>query len=123
MTLHPERNLRPALAILVLAAIAPQIAERLRTGFPLPAGYGAAGDARRTQRIPGLAREAVGELSAGAEGSWVKECSDGGAYGYELHLIEGERSSIVRIGPDGTAIPARTRGAAPVPASPADAAE
>jgi hypothetical protein len=113
MTFHSEGYAGPCLFLLALAAIAPSVADRLRTNFPLPAGYGAEGDRRRVNPGPAFLRPAVEELSAAADGSWVKETVEDGAWVYELHLDKGGTSSVVRLNSDGRVI--RPEGPEPDP--------
>jgi hypothetical protein len=81
MTSHLERYGGPGLLLLVLAAISPSAVDRLRTGLPLPAGYGAEGVRRRASPIPALIRPTVEDLATGAGGGGgVKGCVEDGEW-------------------------------------------
>jgi hypothetical protein len=105
MTFHLKQYIGPCLFLLALAAIAPSVADRLRTRFPLPAGYGAEGDRRRANPVPALVRPTVENLSAGSEGSWVGECVEDGAWVYELHVSRDGKESLIRLSSNGSVIP------------------
>jgi hypothetical protein len=109
MTSHLERYGGFCLFLLVLALVAPSVADRARTRFPLPAGYGAEGDRRRANPIPALVRPTVENLSAGSEGSWVRECVEDGAWVYELHISRDGKEPLIRLSSNGTVIPPEPR--------------
>ncbi len=101
MTQFITRNIRLGLSILVFAAVLPAGAEWLQEKCKLPAGYGAEGDRQRAVRMPGAVRNTVKKLSAGSEGSWLKESSTAGGWGYELHLYNDGESSVIQLSPSG----------------------
>ncbi len=105
MTSHPKRYIGLCCVLLVLAAVAPPVADWVRAESRLPPGYGAEGDRWRGTHMPGPVRATVGERSAGAEASWVKETVEGGAWVYELHVLTGGNWSVVRIAPSGAVLP------------------
>lgn len=115
MSFHPERYIRPSFLILACAVIAPSAANWLRTASHLPAGYGAEGDRRRASPIPALVRPAVEDLSAGSEGSWVKEGVAGEAWVYDLHLCRGGKESVIRLTAHGNVIPPNAPDSEPEP--------
>jgi hypothetical protein len=121
MLFHPGRYAGPCLFLLALAAVAPSVADQLRTRVPLPAGYGAEGDRRRANPVPALVRPAVEELSAGADGVWVRETVEDGAWVYELHLDRGGTSSVIRLGSDGRSIRAEEPEPEPKPVATTEA--
>jgi hypothetical protein len=47
----------------------------------------------------------VKKLSAGSEGSWVKECVEDGGWVYKLHVYTGGKSSVIWITANGSVIP------------------
>lgn len=104
MTTHPGRYIGLCLLLLTFSAVAPTAAEWVRTKVRLPAGYGAAGDRRQANPIPALIRQTVDELTAGVDGSGVKECVKGGAWVYEVHLVKNDQSSVIRLSSNGYAI-------------------
>jgi CheY-like chemotaxis protein len=57
------------------------------------------------KRLRAAVRKAVDQLSAGAEGSWVQERVEGGTWVYDLHLLKGDTSSVIRLAVDGRVIP------------------
>lgn len=105
MTSHLKRFAGPCLLLVVLTLIAPSVANQLRAGFPLPAGYGAEGDRQRANHMPALIRPTVDELSAESEGSWVRERVQDGAWLYELHTSRDGKESVVRLSSNGIVTP------------------
>lgn len=109
MICNPGRYLRPCCLVLVLCVTARPAVDWVRTKAQLPAGYGAEGDRRRANRIPALVRPTVEKLSAGAEGSWVMETVEDGAWVYVLHLTRNGASSVTRLSSNGHVIQPEVR--------------
>lgn len=110
---HIKRHTGIICSILVLCVAASPAVDWLCTHYRLPAGYGAEGDRRRATRVPGTVRTTVEALSAGADGNWVREGAEDGAWGYELHTSKGGQETVTRITPDGRVIPAASPSAEP----------
>ncbi|MDY3555245.1 hypothetical protein R5W24_004384 [Gemmata sp. JC717] len=104
MTRHPERYIGFGFLFLVCSVVAPPVADHVRTRLQLPSGYGAEGDQQRAARIPALVRPAVETLATGAEGNWLRERVEGGAWVYDLHVLKGGRESVIRLDSGGNVI-------------------
>lgn len=101
MTFHPKRYIGLGFLLLLFAVVAPLTVDWCRDSFELPPGYGSAGDQQFNQPMPAAVRTTVDELSAGAEGSWVQERVEGGVWVYDLHLLNGGKSSVVQLTANG----------------------
>lgn len=101
MTFHSKRYIGLGFFLLLFMVVAPSVVDWCRDTFGLPPGYGAAGDQQFNQPMPAAVRTTVAELSTGAEGSWVQERVEGGVWVYDLHLLNGGKSSVVQLTTNG----------------------